>query len=755
MNGKFFVLCLSLFALSFAEVPLPRTVIAIYDSQATPEIAESIIHQAAEMPLNHLGLKLKYVDIHGELPDIGEDPDIAGVLVWVYQWDIKEKATVEKFLYWAIKTIKADKRFVMMGSQPFDSPYFKIDNHLLNQFWRHLGLKDTGEWDTKTFTTQLHFNCPDLLNFERKYPPFLPSFQRMVPIDKGVECCLTARKGSDRQTEACLISFNENGAYVANEYAVYWLYEKGRSYRNWYINPFLFFEKAFALKGLPRLDTTTLAGRRIYYSHVDGDGWNSISQIYEYRKEKALSVTVLHEEIFKGYPNLPVTIAPIGADIDVDWYGREEGIETLNKMIELPYVELATHTFTHPFEWAFFKDYSPRDELPYVHLYPKGSWVGGGIVAWMKVRLGGVDVVEVEEEVSGYDPKGIKTFSDEYTVPRAFALKPFDLSLEVEGAIDLTNKLVNYRKKVDLYQWSGDCRPFLAAMEKVDAAGIPNLNGGDTRFDNKFNSYSWVKPLGRQVGKYLQVYSSNSNENTYTDYWRDNFHAFNMLPETLKNTEVPIRVKPINLYYHVYSAEKHPGLEALKQNLAYIKTQETIPIHAKEFCEIVEAFFEAKVFREEGDIWSVENRGNLQTVRFDKASEKVIDFAESTGVIGQCHTQGSLYIFFDPAVEKPRFKLKNSTYLTRAEREDLYYLIGSSWKVSHLKQEGKQAEFQVDGYSDLSMHWNVPEEGSYEIQLGDAKPLLTQSKNHQIHFSIPLNRGEAMKMRLTSLGESE
>jgi len=28
---------------------------------------------------------------------------------------------------------------------------------------------------------------------------------------------------------------------------------------------------------VPKPDTTTLAGRRIYYSHIDGDGWKELT----------------------------------------------------------------------------------------------------------------------------------------------------------------------------------------------------------------------------------------------------------------------------------------------------------------------------------------------------------------------------------------------------------------------------------------------------------------------------------------------
>jgi len=740
--------CLPLLLLA-EEKEIPRKILALYDSNFNKDVSATIVHKAAEMPLNHLGLKVHYVDVNQPLPNVNEVEDVLGVLVWSYEWKFEDPKVAKGLLLWLNRLSDEGKKIVVMGAPPFEGETFKLPLSKRNRFWKRLGLKDTDEWVNLTVQTQLEYKNEGLFRFERGYPTVLPTYDRMVPLAKKTECCLLAQEKDFRESVSALVTINDRGAYVANQYAIYWVYGNETAKRGWYINPFAFFEKAFGLEGMARLDTTTLNGRRIYYSHIDGDGWNSRSEIHEYKDEHAISAKVLLDEILKAHPELPVTVGPITADVDPSWYGNEESLQVLKEIADLPQVELASHSFTHPFAWGFFRHYHPHDEYPFAHLYPKGSWLGRGVVAWMRVHMGGYDDTIVEEEYAPSEPKDLHLYNEEYDVPRAYAKKPFSLPLEVHGSVEETNKLVEGKKKVSLYLWSGDCLPFKEALAEVKKEGICNLNGGDSRFDTKFNSYSWVTPLARELDGELQVYSSNSNENTYTDYWRDNFHAFNMLPETFENTESPIRVKPMNIYYHVYSAEKLPGLNAVKQNIEYAKSQEMFPIHAREYSEIVEGFFTARlVDLGEGRV-KILDRNSLQTVRFDHAADQAVDFSRSVGVLGQRHYQGSLYVFLDPEVGEPEVALTSLDVLKVEPQEERFYLRSSSWKVTQIKEEGTSLSFEASGYGPLEMSWNAPENGEYEVQIGSAKPFRVGVAYQQLNFKVPLLQKEALPVKIS------
>jgi len=731
------VLLLSLTFLPLFAEELPRTMIAIYDSHDSKDIEETVIHQAAEMPLNHLGIKLNYVDICGELPDAMDDPDVLGVIVWSYDWKFEDKEIAEKFLRWASKMVDAGKKYIAMGLIPFEGKTFEIDINERNDFWKKLGLKDTTEWISTTYDSNLIYNCPELFHFERHYPEVLPTYLRMVKLGNTIDPCLMVRQKDNTETDSVLVGIGERGSYVAANYPIYWRFRVGKAARAWYFNPFDFFEKALGLEGRPRPDTTTLFGRRIFYSHIDGDGWNNYVYIRKYRNTHAIAARVLLNEVLEPYSDLAFTVGPVGAEIDFQWAGTKKSIPCLKEIVELENVELGCHTFSHPFDWAFFKNYVPQDEYPYLHLYPNGTWMGAGAVAWMKLFVGSDDPNVTESHRTQYNPNQLKQLNEIYDMPRAYARKPFELDREVEGAVSLINKKADSEKKVKAYLWSGDCRPFYAAVKKVADAGIPNINGGDTRFDTKFDSYAWVMPLGRQVKDLWQIYSSNSNENTYTDYWEDDFYAFNLLVETLKNTEFPIRIKPMNLYYHVYSAERTPGLRAVLKNIAYIRSQEIIPIFASEYSMLAQGFYTLKMSEMGKDSWMVEDRGDLQTIRFDYAVAKGVDFAKSEGVIGQVHYQGSLYAALDPGVKEPVIALKDLEVIEDEPREPHYYLIQSRWQMKNIEQVDRGIEFDVMGHGPLEMCWNVPEEGEYLLSLDGGQPVTFKSENQQLEFSLP------------------
>ena len=80
----------------------------------------------------------------------------------------------------------------------------------------------------------------------------------------------------------------------------------GNTIRRWLINPFRFFAQAFGTDGLPKPDTTTMVGRRIFYSHVDGDGWRNQSEV-KLDDRKASAAEVLYDRIATRFSDLPVT----------------------------------------------------------------------------------------------------------------------------------------------------------------------------------------------------------------------------------------------------------------------------------------------------------------------------------------------------------------------------------------------------------------------------------------------------------------
>ena len=701
-----------------ADAPVPRVILALYDGAAT-KVRFSSIHQFAEMPLNHLGLYVRYHDIHKPLPPLSEMGDVRGVLTFFRGLQVPDP---EGYADWAESVIRAGKRFVVIGSFGIEVNRYgqPFPRERLNRLLGLMGLRSMGEFVYLTYDYRVSVYDRALCGFEYPLPGILPEFDRIQAAGNDAKIHLSVRRNDDPATEADLIVTSPTGGYASAEYARY--LDNDRRKRSWFINPFEFFRIAFATDDLPKPDTTTLSGRRMYYIHIDGDGWRNYTLIERYPQDPpTLSMDVLIKEIIEGYPDLPVSVAPIAADLDPDWYGDKTMQDVARRAFLLPNVEMANHSYSHPFDWGFFVDWTAEKEKPFLKYYPpRPSQSAGGFLASLRAR----DKRQMSSWSAG---EGVSNDDDDptlkneslkgYRVPRAYAVKPYDVQNETKGAKDYIERFAEGGKTVTLYQWSGNTSPAEDVIAATRAAGMRNINGGDTRFDPEFPSYAWVAAIGVPVGKQRQIYASTSNENTYTELWSNRFFGFRHLEKTLRNTEIPIRVKPINVYYHAYTADRTASLEALKHVLNYVRGQEIAPVHASRFAAIADSFYDVRLVALDGGRWRVENRGELQTIRFDHATAKAVDYARSEGVIGERIFQGSLYVALDAAHPAPVIALKV------ADRPDAFsdaprpYLIQARWRVWGLKLGADRFEFAAQGFGDGEMAWKMPKPGRYRVAL--------------------------------------
>ena len=75
-------------------------------------------------------------------------------------------------------------------------------------------------------------------------------------------------------------------------------------------------------------------------------------------------------------------------------------------------------------------------------------------------------------------------------------------------------------------------------------------------------------------------------------------------------------------------------LNAVVENLEFARRQAIVPIKASHFARIANGFYRTRFVPLDGRRWRVEDRGALQTIRFDRASLTTVDFARSAGVVG-------------------------------------------------------------------------------------------------------------------------
>jgi len=724
--------------LAHAADPLPRTIIAFYSKAYDKSLRESLTHQMAEMPLNHLGLNVEYHEFEKGLPNLTNRKDVRGILVW-FNEDMR-MADPNAYFDWVEEAVNQGISFVMMGYPGFyETPKgVQTDDRRVEQHWRVVGMQPQGGDEQVTYDTAYIHKNTDIIEFERKLPHIKKPYMKMIKTRDDMTAHLVIDKTRTPGYESHLVVTGPQGGYVAERYAVYHIRLEGKNEdeeivnKSWYINPFKFFRTTYKTDKLPKPDTTTIAGKRIYYSHIDGDGWNNITHIEGLKKKKKLSSWVIMEKAIKPYSDLPVTVAPIAADLDKEWVGSDEAIDVAKEVLSLSQVEVGSHTYSHPFFWQFYADGNPEKEKPLLRHFRGKTWDKGShnifkrFIEFFKYGSKGSEYsIERLEEESGIS----------YTTTRAFAIEKFSIEKEITGSVKKIDEYSPKDKKTRIMQWSGNTSPFEQALTLTREAGLLNINGGDSRFDHDFPSNAWVSPIGRKEGNEQQIYSSNSNENTYTNLWTGRYYGFKFLQQTLKNTEIPLRIKPINIYYHMYSGEREASLGALIENLEYARTQDIAPITTSHFSQIAGGFYTTEFIPISKSSWKVKNRGHLQTIRFDSHLFEKPDIKKSTGVIGYRTFQGSLYVYLDQDEKEPIITLTPSA-IESVDQNNASYLISARWPLWSLSRNQNGMSYETQGFGKGETEWFVPKDGTFYITTEGTEIGVFESKNNRLKFSI-------------------
>ena len=356
--------------------------------------------------------------------------------------------------------------------------------------------------------------------------------------------------------------------------------------RRWLLNPFAFLATALHSQPAPIPDTTTETGRRILLSWVDGDGFPSRAEL----PGTPYSAEVLLEKVFKPI-KLPHTVSVIEGEVAATGlYPHLSGeLEPLaRKIFALGNVELASHSFSHPFFWARRQNIDISKTL-----YGLGLPIPG------------------------------------YTT---------DTRREVAGSVRYINDtLAPEGKRTEVFLWTGDAVPGGGTVRLVEELGLVNLNGGNTQVRNALPSSVNIYPQSRWTDGGHQIYAPIMNENVYTNDWTGPFHGFRRVIETFKRTEDPRRLKPLGIYYHFYSGTKPGALNALLDVYGYAEEQPHNALYASEYARRVLGYHSARITRSLDGHWLVDQLGALRTVRLPEplvppdvlASENVAGWLES------------------------------------------------------------------------------------------------------------------------------
>lgn len=711
------------------QTPLPRVILGIYDSAEETTPRQTDIHRLLEMPANYLGYDVQYHAVQSPLPKL--NGNVAAVMIWLNaSVNVKNPA---QFLQW-LKTevIDAKRKLVIVGNLGIGQEFRKTKEGmaLLNSVMAPLGLVDENAWVDLVYNARVATKNLNMVEFERPFGIQLQPYHYMRRNNTEAVTHLSIANPKEHKNPADMIVTSPFGGYVADQYAIYRGQDAsgGLRVQQWLINPFEFLRLALGSDALPKPDVTTMNGRRIFYSQMDGDGWNNLTRVKPYKDQPAISAEVIRKEVFLPHQDLPFTVAPIAADLDTKCYGVKESAEVARQIFGLPNIQAASHTYSHILLWDYFSAGDPAREKDLLAYYPPRPLSNlsfldflknlfGGNKAWDSAKVAAKDTQrQTPAEAKELESKILSKYFNR--IPRSYACAPFDLTQEINGSRDALQKLLPVGKRVGMINWSGDTLPFEGAITTARKAGLYNLNGGDVRYDAEYPSISYVAPIGAQVGRERQIYSGNGNENTYKRPGEDRYAGYLYLQKMVKLTNSPWRITPFNLYFHAHAGEDIMGLNALKQNLAFVKAQKNlIPMTAEEYTRVANGFYSTQIVSLGQHKWQIRNPGALRTIRFDKSSGKAVDFANSKGVLGQKYLMGSLYISLLPDISEAVIALKDIHTVGAYPVEETAYLIDSSWIIKNLQNSKKTLNIATQGYGSGNMLWHVPMFGRHTIEV--------------------------------------
>ena len=599
MPRVFFVCCIAVFLSCWPNYlraeNVKRSILAIFDD----EIEYNFIHKSLESVLNYYGFKVDYLNSEDRYPQ--NISQYRAVLTWAIDEDFYNAEALHQLLGKAQST---GVHLIFLGQIPgyiekkSGSPLPELHGALL----KRLGIK-IGRYNLMNpLFMQAERIIPELVDFEQQFVfkgIVLPNIESFAN-DNSVALTVVEKQGHKLKSD--LVVTAPWGGYALNP-AVFEGKPKS-PLRRWILNPFQFLEKALDLGSYPIPDITTWNGCRAIYCHIDGDGFEGICRF----DKKRLCAEVVFEDVIEKY-KYPHTLSLIhiyfdpevttvfqDAIVDAKIYStskipiseltRERWIKVAKRLFAPSLVEAGLHGYCHPLNWE-------------------------------------------ERENALRAPQGKFSLDDEI-----FLSKKIYSNLMPE-------------KPPMIFLWTGDCAPTEEALKKCSEAGLLNINGGDSLFDQTFNSYMHVAPLYRQLGRYIQVHSSAANENIYTNNWQGPFYGFRNVIETFQRTGSPRRMSPVNVYYHFYSGEMMASVQALHEIFDWAAQQELIPIRTSDYVKSVHGFISAEIEPiPEG--WRIKNFAGLRTLRFEGELRQP-DMMASCNLWGYYRQDQQLYVHLKPS----------------------------------------------------------------------------------------------------------
>lgn len=635
---------LSMLGVGEIEV-MPRKILLIYNGANNEfELFDTYASRYATMPLNYLGYSVEYQDARQTLPVDILTGRYAGVGVWL---DKNPNIEAASLAMWLRKQVESGVPLLMMGEMHF---------LLTDERAKWFGLTPM---DNNTRSNRLKIKQRDPIAVFETEP--LLDRTAFFPLQAQQGRALLTIENERAETQES-IAITPWGGYAISPNSLVFLpkigtqdSEGGQS--RWVVNPIEFMRLALKLPDMPVPDLTTESGRRMLMAHMDGDGFSSRAEL----PGNPYAGQVMLERIFKKFA-IPTTASVVQAEIAKNGLRGNEyhALEKIARDIfALPHVEIASHSYSHPFSW---QKNAPR----------KKSWDQNKV---------GIDDSEgwYRMLIPGYD---------------------FALDYEINGSISyIQTQLAPPNKLVKVFLWTGNCNPGKDALDIAAHSNILSINGGDTLITRSVPSLSLIAPIGIQKNQFFQVYAPNQNENVYTNDWTGPFNGFERVIETFELTEHPYRLKPMDIYFHTYSASKEASLKALDKVFSWALQQENTPVYISEYIQKVNDFNHLLIARHPQG-WQIRGAEQLHELRISTSLGEP-DLAASAGVAGFNVLNQNRYVHLAQS---------NALLRLNQQAETLPYLVSANATIGSLKREKQTLQFDLRGH--------IPVEFSLALQNG-------------------------------------
>ena len=611
---------LDMLGLGVREV-LPRQVLLVHggSNERLWELSDAVRYGL--MPLQFQGLVPEIRAINSPMPAGTLKGRYAGIVVWLEQEDLSDA----DFEAWLVEQKDAGVPIAMLGHPAVDP---------VGPNAQAFGFEGRPTPLSPPTITRQH----EAMGFELALPKLieLPS-----PLhNPSAQPWLELRAGENTYTPVATSSW---GGYAFQPFMIRSVLpgEKGEGLDRWVLNPLTFIREALQLPAMPIPDVTTENGRRLFFAHMDGDGFPSLAEVKGYQGQT--DARVLLEEVLRRF-EVPTTISVIEAEVAPHGLYPKMSAEleqVAREMFALPHVEAATHTYSHPFYWH--------------------------------------DAQQMPGEL--YGPEGqLRLPIPDYRM---------DPVREVVGSAEYINEnLLGDGKRTQMVLWSGDTIPTPEALAAARQGNLLNMNGSDTIITHSAPTWTLIKGIGLPKGDEYQVYAPNQNENIYTNEWSGPFYGFERVIETFELTESPHRFKPVNIYYHTYIASKTAALESLLRVYRWAQSQPLHPVFASDYARKV-LDFNTMVIARENDGWRVKGSGELRTLRLPEALS-VPALTHSHGVAGYREDGPGRYLHLSGAAAQ-----------WQPGSDSLPYLQQANARLTTFARNDRGMQFSLAGHTNL------------------------------------------------------